>query len=270
MIKEAVLTPLSHTMREIGSQLLILRRGSMEISIKGAFQDIVTSGDRLSEEWLVRTIRTVCPEDSIRGEEGAAFKGRNEYEWVLDPVDGTVVFAGGLQHFGISAGRLARGRPELGLVFLPAKDELFAAVRGKGATLNGAGLQVNSQAKHLKDCILDLAVPVHSYAGQTAGKIYDKLASVARCVFMFASVTGGMAELLKGNLDIYLHWGATPFDLAAVSCIAEESGCLVNYGLNNEAPDFSRPKIPFVVVRSRDVWDQLRPVLLELDPFPRP
>ena len=105
------------------------------ISFKGGI-DLVTDADRASEKVLLEWLRARHPDHAILSEESGASAG-STYRWIIDPLDGTTNYAHQLPHFSVSIAVEGEGGIQAGVVYDPMRDELFSAVRGRGATLNG-------------------------------------------------------------------------------------------------------------------------------------
>jgi myo-inositol-1(or 4)-monophosphatase len=105
------------------------------ISFKGGI-DLVTDADRASEKVLLEWLRARHPDHAILSEESGASPG-STYRWIIDPLDGTTNYAHQLPHFSVTIAVEGEGGLEAGVVYDPMRDELFSAVRGRGATLNG-------------------------------------------------------------------------------------------------------------------------------------
>src|SRR6201988_3295043 len=142
------------TAREAGSILLAEFDRPVKISYKGEV-DIVTQADKRSEEAIVSRLRAHFPKHAIVAEEGGGRESESSFRWHVDPLDGTTNFAHGYPCFCVSialaqasrdaAGRESAPRDTLlaGVIYDPTRDELFAAARGQGATLNGAKINVS-------------------------------------------------------------------------------------------------------------------------------
>src|SRR5215469_10940125 len=123
--------------REAGT-LLMSYFGRVTVEYKGEV-DLVTEADRASEKLIVERLRARWPEHGIVAEEGTRSETGAEYRWYVDPLDGTTNFAHGYPVFCVSIAlvREKDGQLEVGVLYDPTRDELFAAERGQGATLNG-------------------------------------------------------------------------------------------------------------------------------------
>ena len=99
--------------------------------------DLVTDLDRASEALIAQRLLRNFPSHGFHGEERGPIKPEAAYQWVVDPLDGTMNFVHGLPFFAVSIGLVHRGRPSLGVIYDPMHDELFTAIRGAGAPHNG-------------------------------------------------------------------------------------------------------------------------------------
>jgi myo-inositol-1(or 4)-monophosphatase len=108
----------------------------IEVSSKG-INDFVTSVDKEAEATITYQIRKSYPDHTIVGEEKGENRGENkDYVWIVDPLDGTNNFVRGIPHFAVSIALQYKGKTEVAVVYDPVREELFTAVRGKGAKLN--------------------------------------------------------------------------------------------------------------------------------------
>src|ERR1700689_1243222 len=115
-----------------------------QISYKGEV-DIVTESDRRSEALIVARLRKHFPDHAIIAEEGSGSSADGaKYCWLVDPLDGTTNFAHGYPCFAVSIGLEENGELLAGVVFQPVTNELFSAVKGEGAYLNGKRIKVSS------------------------------------------------------------------------------------------------------------------------------
>ncbi len=122
-----------------------LRRDSLTTELKSSSQDLVSEADRTVEAWLRRQILRSFPADGIVGEEDATVQGSSGFDWVVDPIDGTMPFLVGQPNWTVSIGLAHRGEPVAGAIYAPVLRELYSARRGGGAWLNGRALRVNPE-----------------------------------------------------------------------------------------------------------------------------
>ena len=130
--------------RDAGALALEMRVGVEQLDPKSSPTDVVTAADKAVERLLVDGIRAARPDDGLLGEEGASDPGTSGLRWVVDPIDGTVNYLYGIPQWAVSIGVEDAEGAVVGVVFDPAKDELWQAVRGGGATLNGEPLRCST------------------------------------------------------------------------------------------------------------------------------
>jgi len=105
--------------------------------------DFVSEVDLQAEQEIIRTLRRSYPDHAILAEESGDQGENDEYQWIIDPLDGTANFLHGFPHFGVSIALRHRGRMEQAVVYDPVRQELFTASRGSGALLNDRKIRVN-------------------------------------------------------------------------------------------------------------------------------
>jgi myo-inositol-1(or 4)-monophosphatase len=128
---------------------------SFAVKFKGP-QDYLTEVDGETEAFIAERLTKVFPTDGFIGEESQARPaGAGGAVWVVDPIDGTANFARGVPHFCVSIACVADDRVEVGVIYNPMLDELFAARRGGGARLNGAPISA-SHASSLAKCSVEV------------------------------------------------------------------------------------------------------------------
>ncbi len=248
--------------REAGQ---ILRAGynqKHEVSYKGEI-DLVTEIDSQSEALLINAIRAQFPDHYILTEESGVIAGDDAHLWYIDPLDGTVNYAHGIPIFSVSIAYAYAGTLTLASVYDPMREEMFSAVKGKGATLNGERLQASGTSE-LARSLLTTGFPYDMW--QTAD---DNLASYGR----FAKLTQGVRRLGSAALDLcYVaagrfdgYWERTlqPWDVAAGGLIAAEAGAKVT--ALDGSPDFlSMP--PSVLAAPPILHQKMLDILNELKP----
>lgn len=190
--------------------------------------DFVSEVDKQSEREIIQALRRAYPDHAILGEEsGKHGDEAAEYQWVIDPLDGTTNFLYGLPHFAVSIGLKHRGRLFLGVVYDPMRDEMFAAVRGEGATLNNRRIRVSSRLS-LENALLATGVPFRANQDlnlylETLRVLVPNTAGVRR----FGSAALDLAWVACGRYDGFWELGLQEWDLAAGAVIIQEAGGLV-------------------------------------------
>ena len=219
-----------------GAGEIILRHFAAPIptTAKTSRIDIVTAADTETEAFIVDALRRRCPGHHIVGEESGgqgAAAGSAPYHWFVDPIDGTVNFASKLPHFCTSIALTTPDRePLLGVIFDPTRRELFTAVRGGGAHLNGEPLHVSSTAE-LLDAVVSSGFPYdkHSNADNNLREWSAFLLEI-RGERRLGSAALDLAYVAAGRLDGYWEKNLKPYDaLAGMLLVREAGGRVTDY-----------------------------------------
>jgi myo-inositol-1(or 4)-monophosphatase len=236
-----------------------------QVRRKGAI-DLVTEFDQRSEEVIVSALQKEFPDHAILAEETGLHQRTSEYQWVVDPIDGTTNFAHGFPLFAISLGLLRGKVPVAGVVYDPRHDELFAAAQGRGATLNGRPIHVSSQA-HLGQALL-----ATGFAYDIRTNPRNNLAQFAQFqlrtqgVRRLGSAALDCAWTALGRLDGYWEFGIKPWDIGAGGLLVREAGGRATSTEGNE--EFISTGT--IVVSNGLLHEQILRVLREGDAAPLP
>jgi len=199
--------------------------GEFEIQTKSAVIDLVTDVDRACERLIVDGIRAQRPEDAILAEEGGGTDAPAAgWRWVIDPLDGTTNYAHGYPRFCVSIGVEHRGIAMVGVVYDPLLDELFSAVRGGGASLNGRPLRVSSETR-LDHAMLStgFAYDVHSSTDDNLDH-FAAFAKTVQAIRRDGSAALNLCYVAAGRFDGFWELKLRPWDVAAGILIVEEAG----------------------------------------------
>ncbi len=194
---------------------------------KGA-DDFVTNIDREAERLIIDTIRKAYPDHQFVGEEsGASGNGDSDYQWIIDPLDGTTNFVRGIPHFSVSIALQIKGRIEHAVVFDPMRNELFTASRGRGAQLNERRLRTSS-ARDLRGSLLATGFPFRNrgYLDSYLA-IFRNFFEQAGDVRRAGSAALDLAYVAAGRMDGFWELGLKPWDIAAGELLVREAGGLV-------------------------------------------
>ena len=175
----------------------------IKIEYKGEV-DLVTAADRASEKLIVERLQARWPQHGIVGEEGTRSDTGADYRWYVDPLDGTTNFAHGYPVFCVSIA-LARkdDQLEVGVLYDPTRDELFAAERGQGATLNGKPIQV-SKTPRLAESILGTGFPSHKRHQNPNIHFYHQITLRSHGVRRAGSAALDLANVAAGRYRRFL------------------------------------------------------------------
>ncbi|MFD2164693.1 inositol-1-monophosphatase [Thalassotalea euphylliae] len=203
------------------------QQDKVEVESKGT-NDFVTNVDKEAEQAIIHVIQKAYPTHSIIGEESGVIDGKeNDYQWIIDPLDGTTNFVKGIPHFAVSIALKVKGKLDQAVIFDPIRGELFTASRGKGAQINGVRIRVKNN-KELNGAVLATGFPFkkkqHTEAYLNMFKaMFTKTADMRRA----GSAALDLAYVAAGRIDGYFEIGLKPWDTAAGELIVIEAGGLV-------------------------------------------
>jgi myo-inositol-1(or 4)-monophosphatase len=211
-------------------------------------KDVVTEVDHLAEAAIIDAIRTTFPDDAFLAEESghtpsaaavraeAGPDGAGSRLWIVDPLDGTVNYANGLPFFAVSIGLVIDGVPVLGVVLDPVRGELFAAIAGRGATLDGRRIRLPPKER-LIDTVVHVGLPRRGFARRNLA-----LHRAVRITRSMGSAALGLTYVANGRFDGYVQWsGLSLWDVCAAGVIAAEGGALVTAPDGGPWFDLARP-----------------------------
>lgn len=202
------------------------------ISKKGAI-DLVTEADTSSEEIIIRTIRKAFPDHAILAEESGLSPGKADHMWIVDPLDGTTNFTHGLDMFSISIAYAFKQEIVVGIVLCPATGEIFAAMKNKGAALNGRSLKVSS-SKTVSESLLVTGFPYNFK--EILNPVINRFSNcleASQGVRRLGSAAIDLCYVACGRFDGFWEQNLKPWDTAAGELIAREAGATVTDFSNN-------------------------------------
>ena len=191
--------------------------------------DFVSEVDRAAENTIIDTIRESYPQHSILAEESGASvtSAESEYQWIIDPLDGTTNFLHGFPQYGVSIALAVKGVVSHGVIFDPSRNDLFTASRGGGAFLNERRIRV-SKVLNLKDGLIGTGFP------------YKEFEKFDKYLAMFKEITQKSAGIRRpgaaaldlayvacGRFDGFWEMGLSPWDVAAGGLMILEAGGLI-------------------------------------------
>lgn len=189
--------------------------------------DFVTEVDQQAERLIIQTIQKAYPEHTITGEESGVIKG-NEFNWIIDPLDGTANFIHKIPHIAISIAVQVNSVTEHAVVHDPFRDETFTATRGAGAQLNHYRLRV-SKVQKFKHALLATGLPFRNrnrlddYLKKFEG-IYKQISDLRR----LGTASLDLAYVAAGRFDGYWEMSLKPWDIAAGALLVQEAGGFVS------------------------------------------
>jgi len=209
--------------REAGALLMSYFDRHIKIEYKGDV-DLVTAADRASEKLIAERLHARWPQHGIVGEEGTRTDTSAEFRWYVDPLDGTTNFAHGYPVFCVSIALARRDDEiEVGVLYDPTRNELFAAERGRGATLNGNPMHV-SKTPRLAESILGTGFPSHKRHKNPNIYFYQQITLRSHGVRRAGSAALDLANVAAGRYDGFWEFNLNPWDTAAGVLIVGEAG----------------------------------------------
>lgn len=206
-------------LEEAGTRLKEGRTHSLTYWAK-APNDLVSAMDLKMEEWIVRRIQSIFPEDHFLSEETYAKVGEKERIWILDPLDGTVNYIRNIPCYCISLALCVRGEVVLGGVYNPVQREMYRARRGQGAFCNDEPLKVH-EGEDIQGALL--ATEYVGYEGEK-GHLLTRLGQTVGHLRMPGSQAMGLAYVARGLCDVAYFPRTNPWDFAAGSLLITEAG----------------------------------------------
>ncbi|HTQ76996.1 MAG TPA: inositol monophosphatase family protein [Burkholderiales bacterium] len=204
-----------------------LDRSALRVQVKNR-NDFVTQVDRGAEAAIIETLQQAYPDHAILAEEsGRSERGRAEYLWIIDPLDGTTNFIHGFPQYCVSIGVQHRGAMAHGVVYDPGRNELFTASKGRGAFLDDRRIRV-SRCVQLRDALVGTGFPfketarIDFYARQLK-RMMQTSAGVRRA----GAAALDLAYVAAGRLDAFWEMGLSAWDMAAGALLIQEAGGLV-------------------------------------------
>jgi myo-inositol-1(or 4)-monophosphatase len=197
--------------------------------------DIKLELDVRAQKLIERTLGSAFPNVAVVGEEGTTGNAGSDHRWIVDPIDGTVNYAYGIPHACVSIalqGRATAGASSVypdgyetivGVVFDPFCDEMFTAVRGQQARLNGKPIHV-SRRNRLDECVVSIGFAKSKESLAETLPYFSELAPRVRKVRMMGAAALGLAYVAAGRFDAYIERGIRLWDVAAGGFILERAG----------------------------------------------
>jgi len=198
-----------------------------------AANDFVSEVDREAERDIIRTLRDAYPTHAILAEESGS-SGTSEFQWIIDPLDGTTNFLHGFPQYAVSIALAHKGIITQAVVYDPVRNDLFTATRGRGAFLNESRLRV-SKRDHLKPCLIGTGFPYRQLEHLEAylnmmRDVVKHTAGIRRP----GSSALDLAYVASGRVDGFWELGLCKWDIAAGALLVTEAGGMIGDLQGNE------------------------------------
>ncbi len=212
----------------------IINRASLDlerlsVAHKGP-RDLVTEVDRAAESAIIEILQSAYPDHAVLAEESGehGMTGRDaEFQWIIDPLDGTTNFVHGFPDYAVSIALAQRGTITQAVVFDPTRNELFTATRGAGAFLNDRRIRV-SPRRRLTEALVGASFrSTDDHELARWARIFSDMSVACAGTRRIGSAVLDLAWLAAGRLDACYGAGLKPWDLAAGSLLVLEAGGLI-------------------------------------------
>jgi myo-inositol-1(or 4)-monophosphatase len=209
-----------------GAEVLRSNFGKKRHVLKKGAKDLLTESDTESEKLIIDTIRKVFPSHGILAEESGSDNKDAEYIWIIDPLDGTTNFAHNIGLFAVSIAFSINGDMALGIVLNPMTGELFTAVRGEGAELNGKPINVSETAS-LSESLLVTGFPYNVKDVEPIQARFFNCLQASQGIRRLGSAALDLCFVASGRFEGFWEENLKPWDTAAGFIIAKEAGAMV-------------------------------------------
>jgi len=202
--------------------------GQLKVSAKQQ-SDYVTEVDKAAEAAIIEVLQEAYPAYAILAEESGSTAGApdSEYQWIIDPLDGTTNFIHSFPQYAISIALAHKGIVTQAVVFDTCRNELFTATKGAGAFLNDKRIRVTNRVK-LADALIGTGFPYRSFEHiDTYLAIFKELVQKTSGLRRPGAASLDLAYVAAGRLDGFWEFGLSPWDMAAGSLLITEAGGLV-------------------------------------------
>ncbi len=203
--------------RGFGKQITIKEKNS------GVIADVVTKYDLAAQKAILKIITGSFPDHSLLAEEGVSVLKPSDYQWIVDPLDGTTNFSRGIPYFSTSIGLAYKNKLVLGVISVPATRELFYAVKGQGAFRNNKKIKV-SENKKLPKALIGVSMTRSKEALKLGQKAFLAVTNAPAKPRIYGSIATDLARVSMGALDGAIFNHMNPWDIAAGIVLVTEAG----------------------------------------------
>lgn len=224
MKKSKMLDFAMETAKNAGDILMKHFGNISKIQTKSTKIDLVTNADIESETYIINNIKTNFPEHNIITEESEIKIGNSNFQWIIDPLDGTTNYTHNLPIFAVSIGLQFKSERKLGVVYNPAANKCFWAEKNNGSFLNNLPIKVAS-TRTLSESLLTTGFPyIHDESYDKCfnhfKELYDKTQGIRR----LGAASLDFCFVAMGRFEGFWEYGLQPWDVCAGALILEESG----------------------------------------------
>ena len=234
MDTQSLIQPVVQLAHKAGTILRNGFGGRISSRYKDGVHNLVTDFDVRVEEFLYAELSNLVPGSCFLGEESGHHDGTGMFEWVVDPLDGTVNFAHGIPIFCVSIAAVYHGSTILGIIHHPILNETFVSIKGGGSFLNGESISV-THTDSLRESFLVTGFPYN--VQENPGRCIEQFNNVLRCglpIRRLGSAALDLAYTAAGRFDGFWEVRLAPWDMAAGVLLVQEAGGTVTHYNNRQ------------------------------------
>lgn len=215
--------------KEVGQFISEERKNFSTESVElKSFNNLVSYVDKEAEIKLINGLRGLVPDAGFLAEEGTTSDVTGEWQWIIDPLDGTTNFVHNIPAYAISVALAFQEQIYFAVVYEINRKECFHAIRGKGAFLNSDPIKV-SPAKRLEESLIATGFPYHDFGRtETYLEILHELMKNTQGVRRIGSAAVDLAYTACGRFEGFFEFNLSPWDVAAGALLVEEAGGFVS------------------------------------------
>ncbi len=211
--------------RKAGKKLIEIKDTQLTLQKKSK-HDVLLEADLAAEKIILDEINSNFPDHSIFSEEEGEIIKDSEYQWIIDPLDGSINYSNGLDEYGVSIALLKNEEAILGVIYIPETNELYSAEKGKGAFLDEREISI-SPDKDMEDLVGSVDMTSKISHRLQLFDIMKTLAPEVRGMRIYGATSFDLAKTAAGKLDFYIKNRFNYWDIAAGKLIIEEAGGVV-------------------------------------------
>jgi myo-inositol-1(or 4)-monophosphatase len=225
--KRKILEEIKEIAHAVGKiQLEHFRKKGISIERKSSAIDLVTQVDTACEYYIIKRLKENY-DFSILSEEKGIISRKSDYQWVIDPLDGTNNYASGYPIFAVSIALMKGDETILGVVYVPIIDEMYTAIQGEGAFINGKKMNVSNK-KDLNECLLATGFPYDRQTNEANNiNYFSYITPKIRGIRRSGSAAFDLVNVANGILDGFWEINLSLWDIAAAQLMIKEAGGIV-------------------------------------------
>ncbi len=222
--------------------------------------NLVTEADFASQKLIHETLLNEFPDHNFLGEEDLATRPTSSpFQWVVDPLDGTSNYVHGFPYYAVSIGLEFDGELIVGIIYDPTRHDLFTAIKGQGAFLNGQRLSC-TDVNRIEDAMCIASLPTATSTSDPAVKRFLSMIGRSQTVQRTGSAALNLAYLAAGRIEAFWSSSLKPWDMAAGVLLVREAGGKVSK-LNGQSFDLYQPEI--LATATESLHSQIQQIFVE-------